>query len=264
MSSQDTQKEKSSSTPYNSREFWDGRAEEFSEYAATTGYSDQFIALMKVTPDLSVLDLGCGGGTICVPLAPKVQSITAVDFSPKMLEIVQHRCNSKGITNVKTCNCAWEEDWEKAGIGVHDVAIASRSLMGENFKVLVEKLDRKARKAVYISSLVGDGPFDKALFESTGRKLNLGNDYIFYYNSLYEMGIRANVAFCREDHVNSWSSFEEAFNDQLWMFQGMTRDEEESVREYLKKKLSRSQDGRLTLPYSRTCYWAVMWWNKEE
>ena len=206
--------------------------------------------------------MGCGGGIISIPLAPMVRSITAVDFSRNMLNIVQRRCKAKGIVNVKTINSRWEDDWDNAGIGVHEIAIASRSLIGDDPKALITKLSRAATRSVYIATMVGTGPFDKPLFESTGRKFNMDRDYIFFYNLLYEMGIRANVAFCREDHPNVWASSEEALDDQRWMFHGLTDEEEYRVRSYLKENLIETK-GRFALPYERTCYWAVMWWNKD-
>ena len=218
---------------------------------------------MKVRPEWSVLDMGCGGGTLCLPLAPMVRSITAIDFSTSMLDIVQRRCKEKGISNVKTVNCSWEDDWDKAGIEVHDIAIASRSILGDDPRPFITKLSKAARLAVYISAMVGNGPFDRPLFESTGRTFNMGKDYIHYYNILYEMGINANVGFCREDHGNVWASHEEALEDQRWMFHGMTQEDENRVRDYLKETLIETKEGRFALPYERTCYWAVMWWNKD-
>ncbi len=255
-------KRRGASSQEGSREFWERRAEEFSEHAAASAYAGQFISFMKVDPEWSVLDMGCGGGTLALPLARMVRSVTAVDFSTNMLAIVERRCKAMGIRNVKTVNCSWEGDWEAAGIGVHDVALASRSLPGDNPEALIDKLGRMARRAVYISTVVGTGPFDRPLFESTGRTLDFGRDYIYYYNLLYEMGIRANVAFCRQENRRAWDSREEAFTDQLWMFNGLTKDEEARVRAYLDANLEKV-DGRLALPYDRTYYWAVIWWDKE-
>ncbi len=247
--------------PAGSADFWDGRASEFSRYAASTGYADRFIALMDIDPDWTVLDMACGGGTLAIPLSRRVKSVTAVDFSSNMLDIVTWRCSRSGITNVKTVQARWEDDWESLGIGLHDVAIASRSLIGEDVRGLIGKLDRAARKDVYISTVVGDGPFDRRLFEATGRQFKPGYDYIYYYNLLYEMGIRAGVAFIAEEHRNGWGSHEEAMGDQRWMFRGMTGDEERKVSAYLKEQLVRTDDG-WKLPYSRNCSWAVMWWSK--
>lgn len=243
-------------------EFWDGRAQEFSEHAASTGYPEAFIRVMQPRKTWKVLDMACGGGTIAIPLARKVKSITAVDFSKRMLDIVDWRRHIGGITNVKTIQGRWEDDWGSLGIGVYDVAIASRSVIGDDVKGSITKLDRAARKAVYISTIVGSGPFDKELYESTGRTFNTGKDYIYYYATLYEMGIMANIAFIPEHYRNQWDSHEEALEDQRWMFRGMTEEEEDKVRAYLKRRLVQVL-GRWRLPYSRQCRWAVMWWTKD-
>jgi SAM-dependent methyltransferase len=179
--------------------------------------------IMRPRKSWTVLDMGCGGGTIAIPLARKVKSVTAVD----------------------------------------DVAIASRSLSGDNVKDGLDKLHKAARKAVYISTVVGSGPVDVRLYESTGRKFKPEQDYICYYNLLYEMGIRANVTFLLERHRNQWDSPEDALDGQRWMFRGMTEDDEEGVRTYLKQHLVHAF-GHWRLPYTRSCYWAVMWWTKDK
>lgn len=250
------------SMPVDRRDFWDGRAREFSKYAATTGYPEEFIRILKPRMKWSVLDMACGGGTIAIPLSGRVKSITAVDFSRQMLDIVNWRCRIGHIDNVKTLQGRWEDDWDHLGIGSYDVAIASRSLIGDDAKSLIQKLDRAAREAVYISVAVGAGPFDKPLFESSGRKFNMGQDYIHYYSILHEMGIQANVAFIPERHRSQWDSLEEALEDQRWMFHGMTLEEEDRVRAYLKRHLVKVM-GRWRLPYARQCRWAVMWWQKD-
>ena len=251
------------SVPVDRRDFWDGRAHEFSDYAAKTGYPEEFIRILQPRMKWTVLDMACGGGTIAIPLAGKVKSVTAVDFSKRMLDIVDWRCRIDGIDNVKTIQGRWEDDWDGLGIGVYDVAIASRSLIGDEIKGSIAKLNKAAREAVYISVAVGSGPFDKLLFESTGRKFNMGRDYIYYYNKLYQMGITANVTFIPERHRNRWDSIEEAFEDQRWMFPEMTEEEKDKVRAYLKRHLVKVM-GRWRLPYSRQCRWAVMWWTKDK
>jgi len=244
------------------RDFWDGRAREFSRHAASTGYPEKFIRVMNPSKTWTVIDMGCGGGTIAVPLAGKVRSVTAVDLSGRMLEIVGRRCRDAGISNVKTIQGRWEDDWDHLGLGVHDVAIASRSLITDDMEGAIAKLAGIAGKAVYISTLVGSGPYDKGLFESTGRILKVGTDYIHCYTMLYRMNIRANVVFILERHRDQWDSHEDAFEDHRWMFRGMTDEEEGAVRRYLKQHLVKVA-GCWRLPYPRKCYWAVLWWKKE-
>lgn len=242
------------------REFWNGRAKEYSEYAAWTGYPEAFIRIMRPRESWTVLDMACGGGTIAIPLARKVKSITAVDFSSLMLDIVRQRCADGGIRNIRTIHGRWEDDWDSLGIGTYDVAIASRSLIADDARGCILKLGRAARKAVYVSTIVGSGPLDRRLLEATGREVAVGPDYIYYYNLLYTMGILTNVRFILEVHRNEWRSHEEAFEGQEWMFRGgMSEKERDKVRAYLKEHLARV-DGRWRLPYARRCYWAVMWW----
>ena len=152
-------------------QFWDNRAPSFAGHAVKTGYSQTFLKILKPEKSWTVLDMGCGGGTIAVPLSAKVREITAVDFSDKMIEILNGKASELNIANIKTIKTAWEDDWTKAGIGVYDAAIASRSLAVDDIKAGIIKLDNAARKRVCISTVVGDGPHDRKIYEAAGRKL---------------------------------------------------------------------------------------------
>ena len=57
-----------------------------------------------VKPDrtMDVLDFGCGTGLLTLALQPLVHSITGVDSSRGMLEVLQAKVNSQHLTNVKT------------------------------------------------------------------------------------------------------------------------------------------------------------------
>jgi len=249
-------------TYFRDQQFWENRAVSFAGYVVQTHYAERFLELMQIQPEWTVFDMACGGGTLAIPLAAKVQRVTAVDFSKNMLSIVAQRCRENGITNVIAILGRWEDDWKSLGIGEHDVAIASRSLHEENAMHYIQKLNQVARRQVFISALVGHGPFDVRLCEFAGRACPAGPDYFYYYNILHKMGIRANVSFIEENHRNAWKTHTEAFEDQRWMFYGMTPNEEEKVKDYLGRNLIQ-QDGHWQLPYERKCYWAVMWWVKE-
>jgi SAM-dependent methyltransferase len=242
--------------------FWDRRASSFTAYSAVTGYAERFLRIIAPDPQWTVLDMACGGGTLAVPMAGMVKGITAVDFSATMLALLKMRCWEKGIANVRPILGRWEDDWEELGIGLHDVAIASRSLLADDARASVDKLHSAARKRVYISTMVDSGSFDRPMFEATGRKFNMGPDYIHFYYLLYDMGIHANVAFIPEYHANAWGSHEEALEDQRWMFHNLASEEEERVKIYLREHLS-FVNGRWRLSYERLCLWAVIWWEKQ-
>ncbi len=54
------------------------------------------------TPDLDVLDFGCGTGLITLALQPYVRSITGVDSSQGMLDILNRKISERNLTNVIT------------------------------------------------------------------------------------------------------------------------------------------------------------------
>ncbi len=250
------------SSPKKGVEFWDGRAASFAGTRSETGYADRFLSIMNPQAHWTVLDMGCGGGTLAIPLAKSVASVTAVDASKEMLAVVRARCEDEGIDNVTTLHGRWEDDWAQLGVGVHDVAIASRSMVGEDLRASVLKLDRAARKGVYIATIVGDGPHDRRLFEAIGRPLDAGADYIYNYNMLYQMGILANVTFVEESRARTYDTPEEACASVRWMFGELNSAEEERLGAYVREHLV-IRDGRCRFSYSTIIRWAVMWWHKE-
>lgn len=249
------------SSPRRDTDFWDGRAISFAKSRAESGYADLVLAIMSPRTEWTVLDMGCGSGVLTIPLAQAVTRVTAVDMSKEMLAAVRARCEDKGIDNVVTLQGRWEDDWEKLGIEVHDVAIASRSMVTEDLRSSVLKLNGAARKQVYIVTVVGDGPYDRRLFEAIGRPLNAEPDYIYNYNMLYQMGILANVALIEEPRNRAYESPQEAFESVQWMFGGLNPREEERLRAYVGDHLVFS-GGCWKFSYDRVIRWAVIWWKK--
>ena len=81
---------------------WDKKAASFAERTATSIYTNKFLALLKPDPQWSILDTGCGPGTLTLPLAPMVRRLTALDFSRKMLEILETRAGEQKLDNILT------------------------------------------------------------------------------------------------------------------------------------------------------------------
>ena len=118
-----------------------------------------------------------------------------------------------------------------------------------------------AREAVYISTVVGDGPYDRRVFDALGRSLDMGPDYIYNYNLLYQMGIRANVEFITEPNNRGFEDHGDALNAMRWMLDDLTAAEEERLGRYLEEHLVR-ENGGWRLDYDRAIRWAVIWWRK--
>lgn len=207
--------------------------------------------------------MGCGAGTLALPLADRVRSITAVDFSEKMISILREQCMKKGINNIRTVCARWEDDWQKVGIGLHDVAIASRSLVVEDLQGTIKKLVSAVRKRVYIVTIVGDGPHDRNAYNAIGRELKVGPDYIYNYNLLYQMGIYAKVDFICQNIQDTYDSREEAVESVRWMFRDLTPEEEDKFSKYMERHLI-CREEQWMLDYARYVRWAVLWWDVEK
>ncbi len=243
-------------------EYWNRRAPSFAQNARETGYSQNFLRIMAAKAEWTILDVGCGAGTLALPLAGLVRQVTALDFSEVMISILEEKCRERGIANVTSRVVSWEDDWDAAGIAEHDVAIASRSLVVEDLHAALVKLHNKARQRVFISSLVGDGPFDRRIFEAIGRDLDRGPDYIYVYNLLNQMGIFADITFVMNgDSRKNYTDIEEAVKGFHWMIDNMTAEEEILLRAYLEKNLVRRSEG-WSLAYKHPVRLSVIYLSK--
>lgn len=247
------------------REYWNKRAPSFANHASKSWYVDDFLGFLDPQPDWEVLDVGCGAGTLAIPLAGMVRRVTALDFSETMLAILSERCREQGCSNVTPRLLGWEDDWNAAGVAMHDVAIASRSLVTEDLAGAIEKLAGRARRRVVISSLVGDGPFDRRIFTAIGRDLDRGPDYIWVYNLLHQMGIHADVTFVSNagEGPKTFKNLEDAVTGYGWMVGEMTGEEEGLLHRYLQAHLV-AKGKEWVLDYRHLVRWAILSWDKSE
>jgi SAM-dependent methyltransferase len=246
---------------WDGRAFWNSRAASFATHARDSGYCDEVMAILRPAPDWTVLDIGCAAGTLAIPLASKVKAVTGLDVSDAMLALLGQRCAELGITNVQPVLAGWEDDWAAAGVPVHDVVLASRSLFAADLRAAVAKLQAFARKRVVIVSLVGDGPYDRAIFEAVGRSLYRGPDFRFVTNFLAQEGIFANVSFIHESEDKTYATLDDAVQGMRWMLDGMTPTEETLLRAHLHNRCV-PRDGGLALPKPKVTQWAAIWWDR--
>jgi hypothetical protein len=109
---------------------------------------------------------------------------------------------------------------------------------------------------------VGDGPFDRRIFDAIGRNLNRGPDYIYVYNLLHQMGIHAEIRFVFNGGGNKvFQNIDDAFEKFNWMLGSLTPEEATNLRRYFEQHLCKTRGG-WTLAYKHTVRWAVIYWNK--
>ncbi len=86
-----------------SQEFWDKKAEGYAEspIADEESYQRKLSETqVLLTPEMNILEFGCGTGTTAIKHAPYVKDILAIDIAQNMLEIGRTRAREAGVENV--------------------------------------------------------------------------------------------------------------------------------------------------------------------
>lgn len=77
--------------------------------------ADAIISQIKPTRDMDALDFGCGTGLVTLRLHPLVKSVTGVDSSRGMLEVIKRKVKDKGLSDVHTQFVDFEHDGKVEG-----------------------------------------------------------------------------------------------------------------------------------------------------
>ena len=163
--------------------------------------------LIQIKPSDKILDIGCGPGVLALPFSLISNSVTVVDISENMLQVIKEKAHVKGITNINLVNKYWLDT--RSGVDIlenYDVVVSSNSinLLGAqekkvrdqqslewNLVAALEKMNQVGRR-IYIS-------FPFLIWDSTtvlrhlGKESNPWPDYVILHNVLRQMGIRPNV-----------------------------------------------------------------------
>ena len=245
---------------------WDKKADSFAARNAGSAYVSLLLARLALTPDLTVLDVGSGPGTLAIPLAERVRSITALDYSAGMLAALNRQIQASNIQNIRTIQGSWEDDWQQLGIAKHDIAIASRSLAVDDLALALRKLNDYATGYVFITDRIAPTPFDPAAFAAIGREFQSGPDYIYTVNILYSMAIHPSIEILELERDTVFADMEEALQSYVWMFKDLSSREEEALRGYLNSRVIPSPPSagkQITIRREHPPQWALIWWQKD-
>ena len=241
---------------------WDKKARSFSSRNKSAAYVDLVLSHLPLKKSFTVLDIGSGPGTLAIPMAGRVKTVTAIDFSRGMLDTLEEIAREEDIGNINTVQCAWEDDWAEKGLQAHDVAIASRSMGVKDLVGALNKINSYGSRYIFLTDRIGSTPFEAGAFEALGRPFSSGPDYIYTLNTLYTLGIHPNVTVLNLERDVEYASMAEAINSYSWMFHDITAEEITALEKYLTGKIIHSENGRLTIRRESPPQWALIWWEK--
>jgi len=203
---------------------WDARAADMQRRWRQSSYAEAFIARMNLAGATMLLDVGCGPGTIGLPLAPRLERVYGLDYSHAMLEALRAGAAERGLTNVEALHRAWEDDWSE--VPVCDIVVASRSTSVPDMAAALAKLDAKARRRVYLTHRVGGRLFHPEAIEALGRKLLPPPDYIYVLNILHGMGIHPRLDYIESKQQRAPAGdFDELARRIAWSLGELTSEE---------------------------------------
>jgi len=258
------------------QETWDKRAKRFNESIkdgwnnlSDKDYISQILKKVDVDHNDTVLDIGSGPGTLAIPLAKKVKHLTALDVSEEMLNFLKENALTEGLNNIKYINKAWEDIDIKKDLEKHDVVIASRSLIPYDLRKELTKIDKIAKKSVYLVYPTKYGhSYDKKICEFLDKDYNLIKStnfpgFIYVYNLLYQMEIDANVEFLNCKRTAYYKDINDAISDFEWRIGQFTQDEKERVISFLNDELI-EKNGIFRFKKESKTKWVMIWWKKGE
>lgn len=241
---------------------WSKAAVKYSQRASKDNYTEQLISKMILSKEDTVLDVGCGEGSVTIPLSKEVASVTAIDATDKMLEILDEKIKEQEINNIETI----KDDVNYVTLekyGNYDIVLASRVVNGiKSPKKVFSNLNEIANKYVFIT-LFGPNNWklEKDFFKFFNKEYAGAPSYTILINLLAEMEIYANVVNLDVGPVRTYNTIEEAIDNGKWNLSKFSEDEQELLPEYLESVLDKNDDGLLTNPDDKPD-WVLIWWKK--
>lgn len=247
-----------------SRERWNSRAQHFTQKRGRSDYIRQLIRILDLSPGDSVFDMGCGAGSLAIPLAEEGHEVIAVDFSPAMLEGLRADAREHGVEDrIEVFERSWQQDFD--GLPQADVAVSSRSFVTDDLDDGIAKLEGQARKKVVLSIGAGDRPYhDARIYSAMGLEEQAHvppRELAMLANYLWAHGRYPRVTYIEYPglwHRDTREELEEAIRSTH-----VPQDDgqEAALAAYLDEHIVHDEDeGWWMLDYPRKDRWAVLSW----
>lgn len=258
--------------------FWDSRAHHF-QARETHPYARAFIERAAVAGGESLLDMGCGAGSLAIPYGLRGNHVLACDFSPRMLDVLGEGIRVHHLETLVTPKLlAWDDDWDAAGMQPKsvDVAIASRSIATHDLAAALLKLDRTARRRCCITLIATGSPrVDRHIMDAIGASVTESHDYVYAFNILVRLGRHPEVSYIISPRRDTFNTLDEGVADFARMLEGGNEERLPELRTYLAHHMVENPEagmpgekgrpqGAYMLDHVREVCWAFIAWKPQE
>ncbi|MDN5278887.1 MAG: hypothetical protein PWR01_2852 [Clostridiales bacterium] len=252
-------------------EFWNERAADFAAKAHSESArreSEQFLSRFSWSADETVLDVAAGPGTFAIPLARRVASITATDFSAEMLNELSRIAELEKLDNILTIQGRWLEIAQPA---LHDTVLCLNSLgvistdahHKSRLEDCLKKLAASCRKRLIMLIPHADSPLEPDLRKEMGLdeiSMERRRVAILYY-AMVDCGMLPSLHIIRRPF--RWTFKDEAEAVETLLLKGGVEKNPETeaiMADYLKTRLKKEDNDRFSLAYDVSQ--ALYVWNR--
>jgi len=235
----------------------------FDKIAIKDEFHDKLIPKLILDKKDKVLDLGSGEGAVTSLIAENVKSVTALDSSSMMLDMLKARIEHYNINNIDIT----EMDIEDATIdtvGEYDVTIASRSFMGiHEIKNTIINIQEITKKYVFLVVFGRNNwILEKKFYKSINKEYPDFAPYDYLFKLLISLGIYPNVENFDLEGNRKYDDIEDAFIRMKWNMNELSKEEIEKIRPFLKENLTKNEeDGMLENSLDKADL-VLIWWKK--
>lgn len=244
---------------------WTKAAKVYRKIAEKDNYTEKLIENMILDKNDTVIDVGCGEGSVTVPLSKYVSKITASDLTEKMLDILKNRIEEEHINNIEII----QEDINNITAekyGHYDIVLGSRVVNGiRDINQVILNLNEIANKYVFLSVFgVNNWKIEKDFYKHINKEYNDRPEYTVLVNILANLGIYANVKNLNVGPSRTYDSIDDALKNGKWDSQKLSKEEKEQLREYLEENLTLNPDTQKLENKHDKPDWVLIWWKVEK